>query len=121
MTKSKLKTTARPTEFPEWASSLVTSDANKEYNKYKPPKAKRKIGWEYMEVPPRQWVNYQADLICKWLEYIDSNLNKASIYKAKKYLPKAKDYKGSFAYIEDIKALAFSNGTTWQKIKTEEL
>jgi hypothetical protein len=111
----------RPTDFPEWASDLVQNEINKEYNKYKPPLAKKKSGWEVGEVPPRQWVNYQADLTNLWIEYLDSQKHKVSSYKNKKDLPRAKLSKSLMAYIEDTDTLAFSNGSKWKKLITEEL
>jgi len=111
----------RPQDFPEWASRLVQNEINKEYNKYKPPLAKKKNGWEVGEVPPRQWVNYQADLTNSWLEYLDDQRHKASIYANREELPAAEISKGLIAYIEDIETLAFSNGNTWNKLTTEEL
>jgi len=57
--------------YPEWASEDVQDDLNKEYNKYEPPEQKKKIGWERGESPPRQWMNYNADLIYKWIKYLD--------------------------------------------------
>lgn len=111
----------KPNKFPEWASSLVQSDFNKEYNRYEPPQAKKEVGWEYGEVPPRQWVNYQANLTCQWLEYLDSQKHKAAIYAKKEDLPDATESKGFLVFIEDTELLAFSNGKTWQKLTTEEL
>jgi hypothetical protein len=111
----------RPAKFPQWASELVKNDINKEYNKYEPPTEKKKSGWELGEVPPRQWVNYQADLTNTWLEYLASQSNKASIYTTKKDLPKAKKSLGGLAFIKDTESLAFSDGKTWKKLKTEEL
>lgn len=111
----------RPDKFPRWASYLVQSDINKEYNRYEPPEAKKDIGWEYGEVPPRQWINYQENLTCTWLEYLDNNQHQAAIYKDKKTLPKAKENKGKLVVIENTGQLAFSNGKIWKKITTENL
>jgi hypothetical protein len=111
----------RPSQFPEWASRLVQNEINKEFNKYEPPLAKKRIGWELGEVPPRQWVNYMADLTNSWLEYLDAQKHKASIFKTKADLPKATKNKGLLVFVEDTALLAFSNGKTWQKITTEEL
>ena len=111
----------RPDKFPKWASSLVQSELNKEFNRYEPPAAKQEIGWDVGEVPPRQWINYQENLSCQWLEYLDAENHKAAIFSKKEKLPDAKDNIGLMVYIKNTKTLAFSNGSTWQKLTTEEL
>ena len=111
----------KPSKFPEWASVLSQSPINKEYNRYEPPNAKKKLGWEFGEVPPRQWVNYQQNLNCQWLEYFDANLNRTLIYASKKDLPEVKASQGLLVYIKDSDSLAFSNGDHWQKLKTTKL
>ena len=111
----------RPDKFPRWASHLVQSDINKEFNRYEPPPAKQEIGWDVGEIPPRQWVNYKANLTCQWLEYLDTEANKAAVVSRKEKLPKPEDNTGLIVYIKNIKTLAFSNGSSWQKIVTENL
>ena len=62
--------------YPRWATDLVKDDVNKEYNKYEPPEQKKGVGWSRGEAPPRQWVNYNSDLIARWIEYIDQEIEK---------------------------------------------
>jgi hypothetical protein len=111
----------RPEQFTRWASCLAQSDLNKEYNRYEPPTAKKDIGWEYGEVPPRQLVNYQENLTCMWLEYLDSQKHTAQIYAKKEDLPEARESKGLLVFIESCELLAFSDGKAWKKLTTENL
>lgn len=57
--------------YPRWATNIEINPDNGESNKYEPPEAKKDKGWERGEVPPRQWLNYNADLIYQWIKYLD--------------------------------------------------
>lgn len=74
--KNTVKVLNKPDKFPQWAKNLVQDEHNKEFNRYEPPQAKKDIGWSRGEVPPRQWVNYQAWLTNQWLEYFDQEIEK---------------------------------------------
>lgn len=74
--KSNLTEVVKPDKFPEWAKNLVQDEYNKEFNRYEPPQAKKDVGWSRGEVPPRQWVNYQAWLTNQWIEYFDQEIEK---------------------------------------------
>jgi len=111
----------KPKKFPEWASSYVQNPINKEYNRYEPAEAKKKLGWEYGETPPRQWVNYHQNLTCQWLEYLDEHLNQPVKYATKQVLPDAALCQGLLVYVKDTTSLAVSDGKFWKKITTTKL
>jgi len=75
-------TKVKPNKYPEWAKNLVRDEINKEFNRYEPPQAKKDIGWVRGEVPPRQWVNYQYNLINEWIEYFDSKVTTSASFLA---------------------------------------
>lgn len=114
-------TKEKPNKFPEWAKNLVQDEVNKEFNRYEPPQAKKDVGWSRGEVPPRQWVNYQYNLINQWLEYLYTALHKPTHYATKTDLPDPTTSEGWMVYIDDEDSLAISNGTKWRKIRTQNL
>ena len=114
-------TKQKPDKFPEWAKDLVQDPVNKEFNRYEPPTAKKDVGWARGEVPPRQWLNYQAWLVNDWIEYLYDRLHKPTKYTTKSDLPDPTTSEGWIVYIDDEDALAVSNGTRWRKIRTQNL
>ena len=126
-------TIRKPEKFPEWAKDLVQDPINKEFNRYEPPTAKKDVGWARGEVPPRQWLNYQAWLVNDWIEYLYDRLHKPTIYRpinattseVEKVLPDPADSEGWIVYIDPQTGqdgyLAISNGTRWRKVRMQNL
>jgi hypothetical protein len=64
----------RPTKLPLWASVDEIDPITGNPNKVEPPLQWKNSGVKHRQPVPRQYINYNNDLICDWIEYIDEQL-----------------------------------------------
>ena len=112
---------AEPIEpiFPRWASVEVENPTNKELNVYEPSEQKKDLGWDFNEVPPRQYFNWLARQTYNALRYLRYHLNRPKIYTIAT-LPTAADNIAQIVFVSDSGGgiLAYSNGSVWKNITT---
>ncbi len=111
--------TNRPTDLPEWASTLVTDPITGNDNKEKPPENLLNFGWGVSDYVARQDINYMLDLLSTWINYLDENKNKAASFTVATLPNAGTRGAGSFIYVSDAaggSCIAFSDGTTWRRI-----
>lgn len=62
-----------------WAVSDndVVNSTSGENNVSEPPEAKKDLGWDFREYPPRQWDNWFKRLVSKWIPYLNQEANAA--------------------------------------------
>jgi hypothetical protein len=60
----------RPSIDPEWAVDDLTNGPNSEANKIEPSQAKKDRGWDPLEYPPRNWLNWWMNLAYQWIVYL---------------------------------------------------
>lgn len=65
----------KPTVLPEWAMDDVLNPENGQYNVVEPPTEKKLSGWDYLEKPNRQWMNWFQRQTALWITYFDQNLD----------------------------------------------
>ncbi len=67
----------KPTKFPQWATDAngndndVVNPTSGQNNVVEPPAAKKLLGWDFKEKPPRNWFNWLARLTAQWLKWLD--------------------------------------------------
>jgi hypothetical protein len=61
-----------PSVYPEWATDDVEDPTYHTPNKLEPDSLHKSNGYSPLELPDRQNINYQFNLIDKWIEYFDS-------------------------------------------------
>lgn len=61
-----------PSTYPEWATDDVNDPTYDTPNKLEPDALHKSVGYSLSELPDRQNINYQFNLIDKWIEYFDS-------------------------------------------------
>ena len=66
-----------PSKYPRWATNDVQNPTSGEWNVVEPAEAKKDLGWDFKEYPPRQWFNWLARITNEWIEWFDSLLNQA--------------------------------------------
>lgn len=64
-----------PTKFPDWAVNDVVNPTSTENNVVEPSGAKKLLGWDFKEFPPRQYFNWLARLTNDWIQWFDSLLD----------------------------------------------
>lgn len=74
--------TGKPTKFPEWATTLTANPTSGQNNRVEPSAGVKDLGFDYLEIPPRQYTNYQLWLINQWLEHLDGSLNQFAPHEA---------------------------------------
>lgn len=62
----------RPTELPEWASTLEYDPVTGRENKLPPTPEFKLVGQKRGLPTPRQFLNYELDLHSKWISYLAS-------------------------------------------------
>lgn len=65
----------RPTKLPLWASVDEIDPITGNPNKVEPPLQWKNSGVKHRQPVPRQYINYNNDLICDWLEYLDEQVS----------------------------------------------
>ena len=111
--------TDRPTDLPEWASTLVTDPTTGNQNKEKPPEDLLNFGWDVSDYVARQDINYMLDLLSTWINYLDENRNKAASFTVASVPSASTRGAGSFIYVSNAtggSTIAFSDGTNWRRI-----
>lgn len=63
---------ARPSAFPDWATTLANDGTTGQPNRAEPSAGKKITGFNFNEKPPRQDVNWLFWCINEWIEYLDS-------------------------------------------------
>ena len=66
---------AKPTTFPQWATTLQLSGVSGQNNRVEPGAGVKDLGWDFNEKPPRQFDNWLHWLSNEWLEYFDTLLD----------------------------------------------
>lgn len=65
----------RPTKLPLWAAVNEIDPVTGNANKVEPPLQWKNSGVKYRQPVPRQYLNYNQDLICDWIEYLDEQVS----------------------------------------------
>jgi hypothetical protein len=63
--------TNKPTYIPEWASTDVYNAETETYNVVAPDDAKKELGWDSYEKPPRNYMNWLQRGNYQWIEYFE--------------------------------------------------
>lgn len=69
---------ARPTEYPDWATTDVVDGTSGQNNVVAPSSAKQLVGWNRREKPPRQWFNWMGRLTGQWIRQIVTELDEVN-------------------------------------------
>lgn len=83
---------ARPTYYPEWATTDTTLPVAGTSNKQRPKESLRTIGWDKTQIPAAEELNWQLDNVYDWVVHFDT-LN--SIAKTVNFIG---DVSGSFSF-----------------------
>lgn len=83
---------ARPTYYPEWATTDTTLPVAGTSNKSRPKESLRTIGWDKSQIPAAEELNWQLDNVYDWVVHFDT-LN--SISKTVTFIG---DVSGSFSF-----------------------
>ena len=86
---------ARPTYYPEWATTDTTLPVAGTSNKSRPKESLRTIGWDKSQIPAAEELNWQLDNVYDWVVHFDT-LN--SISKTVNFTG---DVSGSFSFSND--------------------
>ena len=62
---------AKPSNYPEWASLDQTDPISGSNNSLQPPPQKALYGFDRLEFPPRNWINWLYKTINEWIVYFD--------------------------------------------------
>lgn len=65
----------KPTVLPEWAMSNEVDPISGQNNVVVPPPEKKLLGWDYLEIPNRQWWNWFQRTVSDWIAYFNENLD----------------------------------------------
>jgi len=65
----------KPDKLPRWATVPVNNGPNNTPNVQEPPESKKDIGWNFLEKPPRQWVNWLALKAYQWLLWAEESID----------------------------------------------
>lgn len=66
----------RPSALPRWATSNVISPDTGVPNVVEPPESKKNAGWNYSEMPARNFINWLHRSTYDWLNYLDDKVSK---------------------------------------------
>ena len=83
---------AKPTYYPEWATTDTTLPVAGTSNKSRPKESLRTIGWDKSQIPAAEELNWQLDNVYDWVVHFDT-LN--SISKTVTFIG---DVSGSFSF-----------------------
>lgn len=86
---------AKPTYYPEWATTDTTLPVAETSNKSRPKESLRTIGWDKSQIPAAEELNWQFDNVYDWVVYFDT-LN--SVSKTVTFIG---DVSGSFSFSND--------------------
>lgn len=110
---------AKPSKFPKWATTQVEDPVSKQNNFSEPPDSKKQTGWDRLEYPPRQWLNWLFRVINQWIEWLDGNRGQLDTFNVAD-LPSASDRGiGHMVYVLDEtggSVPAFSDGSDWRRV-----
>ena len=67
----------RPSEFPNWATTLNIDNVSGQQNYLEPPGGKKVTGFDREEVPPRQWINWLHRQSGLWINFLDQEVVQA--------------------------------------------
>lgn len=65
----------KPDKLPRWATEFINNGPNHTPNVQEPPEAKKDFGWNFLEKPPRQWVNWLALKAYQWLLWSEESID----------------------------------------------
>lgn len=68
----------RPQDFPRWAELDKTDPESGQQNVIEPTESRKDYGWDYQELPPRQFLNWLGRTSYKWFLYIVDILDAAT-------------------------------------------
>jgi hypothetical protein len=60
----------KPDKLPVWASEDTYNDTTCQYNVVEPPQDKKRSGWDYLEFPVRNWMNWLQRKTYEWLDFL---------------------------------------------------
>ena len=63
---------AKPTYYPEWATTDTTLPVAGTSNKSRPKESLRTIGWDKSQIPAAEELNWQLDNVYDWVVYLDT-------------------------------------------------
>jgi hypothetical protein len=63
----------KPTLYPTWADDDIINTIYNTPNKSEPDATHKSLGYDLQEMPDRQYMNYQFNLINQWLKYLSSD------------------------------------------------
>jgi hypothetical protein len=66
----------KPSLYPEWATDDIINTIYNTPNKSEPDATHKSLGYDLQEMPDRQYMNYQFDLINKWIKYFTEERTK---------------------------------------------
>jgi len=66
--------TTRPTVFPDWALLDQVSGGSGKNNVIEPPAGYQNYGWDYQELPARNYDNWRGRIVTNWLHYLDEKV-----------------------------------------------
>lgn len=72
----------RPTKKPRWASTLVANGPGGSNNVEEPSEAKKDLGWNYQEKPPREYFNWLSSVTNNWIDNFDLEVNQFVVYQS---------------------------------------
>lgn len=61
----------KPSDYPIWAENDVVDPVSGQNNVLEPPLEKQLNGWDRLEHPPRNWLNWLGRLTNRWIEWFD--------------------------------------------------
>ena len=59
-----------PSEFPTWCTDDQADPVSMQNNAFLPPPEKQQYGFNRLEFPPRNWINYLFRTINEWIMYL---------------------------------------------------
>lgn len=70
---------SRPDTYPYWATNDQVNPVSLQNNVLVPPPEKQQYGWEPLEFPPRNWLNWLGRTTNLWIEYLDGIANQSQV------------------------------------------
>lgn len=109
----------KPDALPRWATDEVVDPVTNQANVVEPPEQRKDSGWARREIPPRQWKNWLLRQTFRWLEYFESRDSRVDTYDSSSLPPSPSTTNGTpIAFVSDIPALAYFDGTDWRRADT---
>jgi len=108
----------RPT-FPRWATQDIVNPISGEYNVYEPSEQKKDLGWDYNEVPPRQYFNWLARQTELSLEYVEAYTKYTHAVLSASQLPTANASNAGLIYSINTGGIykpVYCTGSVWKEI-----